>query len=72
MLALDVWDAQWIWFEEWIAIDVWEDGDLSVGAFAKEGAHLNCVFRPPINSHSGGTESLQLRHVVVGANDSFD
>ena len=72
MLPFDVhkWDR--VRLERWIAINVWDDTDLSVGAFLDQTTHRSSILRPPIDGESGGIKALQLRHIVLGADDAFD
>jgi hypothetical protein len=43
MLPFDV--DEWVWFkfECWIAINVWDDTDFSVGAFLEQFTHWSCM-----------------------------
>ncbi len=72
MLPFDVHKRARIRLECWITIDVRDDTDLSVGAFLDETTHRSGVFGPPIDRQSGSIEALQLRQVILGANDAFD
>ena len=72
MLLLDVNNGGRIWLQGWVSIDGREDCDLCVGAFLKEASECRSILRSPIDGEGGGAEALQLRHVVVGADDTFD
>ncbi len=72
MLAFDVHKRNRIRLERWIAIDMREDADLSVGAFLDETTHRSSIGRPPVDGQSGDIEALQLRHVVLRADDALD
>ena len=72
MLAFEVHKRARIGLECWIAINVWNDTYLSVGAFLDQTTHRSSIFRPPIDGQSGGVKALQLRHVVFGADETFD
>ncbi len=72
MLAFDVHKRYWIRLECWITIDVWDDTDLCVGAFLDQTTHRSSIGRTPIHGEGGDIKALQLRHVVLGADDAFD
>ena len=72
MLAFDVHKRNRIWLECWITVDVWDDTDLSVGAFLDETAHCSSIGRLPIHGKSGGIKALQLGHVVFSADNALD
>lgn len=72
MLAFDVHERNRIWLECWVSIDVWDDTDLCVGASLEHAAEAHGAVRTPVDGESADIEALQLRHVVVGANEAFD
>jgi hypothetical protein len=72
MLPLDVYERERVWLEERVAIDVWDDADLSVGAFLEHAAEGSSILRSPVDGESGSIKALQLRHVVLGADEALD
>ncbi len=72
MLALDVHKWNRVWLECWITIDLWDDADLSVGAFLEHAAQRSSILRPPVDGEGGSIKALQLRHVVLGADEALD
>ena len=72
VLPLDMNNGLRIRLECGIAVDVREHGDLRVGAFLQQSAERSSILRPPIHSKGGGAEALELRHVVLGADEAFD
>jgi len=72
MLAFDVHKRNRVWLESRITVNVWDDTDLSVGAFLDETTDRSSIGRPPVDGESGDIEALQLRHVVLRADDALD
>ena len=72
MLTLDMYEWHWVRLEERITIDVRKDNNVGLATLLEQERKMICVCRTPINRQSRRIEALQLRHIVLRTDGSFD